>query len=416
MVTNREKEEKLNKILEKLSTTRNSDECSVALHKLLIDDCGGKLYKYTSIKEYTISAIVNNTLHFSSPSVFNDPFDCKIGIDYSTLVEALYQDEFKKIESYFSDFLTLKSGRKTIDEMSAERLPIICQWENNKKLINFIDKMNDTSFTDEEMNKTLVDNFDVVLEVLNPLLDSISDEKKVPITPAMLSEVLKNMSVDGKVQLVQSRGAHSDCMKNFGMDIDTDEINLTEKVYEKIYPENKEATKQMKKFFDTLEKELNELFYMHFKVCCLCTSNKNKLMWSHYADSHKGICIEYDFSRLVAEMQPMPVIYTNARLQFPWEVAVKATQENQSEAITHFMKALLTKDQIWSYENEWRLIVQADSGKDDITAPPIKCIYLGALCSDENKSQIKAVADKLSIPVRQMEVDRGKYELHAANV
>lgn len=416
MVTNQEKEEKLNKILEKLSTTRNSDECSVDLHKLLIDDCGGKLYKYTSIKDYTISAIVNNTLHFSSPSVFNDPFDCKIGIDYSALVEALYQDEFKKIESYFSDFLTLRSGRKTIDEMSAERLPIICQWENNKKLINFIDKINDTSFTDEEMNKTLVDNFDVVLEVLNPLLDSISDEKKMPITSAMLSEVLKNMSVDGKAQLVQNKGAYFDCMKSFGMDIDTDEINLTEKVYEKIYPENKEAPKQMKEFFCTLEKGLNELFYMNFKVCCLCTSNKSKLMWSHYADSYKGICIEYDFSDLSAEMQPMPVIYTNTRLQFPWEVAVKATPKSQNEAITHFMKALLTKDQIWSYENEWRLIIQADSGKDDIPAPPIKCIYLGALCSDESKSQIKAVADKLSIPVRQMKVDRGKYELHATGI
>ena len=140
-------------------------------------------------------------------------------------------------------------------------------------------------------------------------------------------------------------------------------------------------------------------------------------MWSHYADSHKGICIEYDFSALsVDKMLPMPVFYTNIRPKFPWRVAIQPSPESQNEATVHFMKALLTKDETWNYENEWRIIIQANSETDDISAPPIKCIYLGALCSEGNKESIKKAADKLNVPVKQMKVDRGEYELHAADI
>ncbi|MDD3772392.1 MAG: DUF2971 domain-containing protein, partial [Weeksellaceae bacterium] len=33
-----------------------------------------------------------------------------------------------------------------------------------------------------------------------------------------------------------------------------------------------------------------------FGICCFSKTNNNIHMWSHYADSHKGICIEYDSS------------------------------------------------------------------------------------------------------------------------
>ena len=35
------------------------------------------------------------------------------------------------------------------------------------------------------------------------------------------------------------------------------------------------------------------------KVACLTTDNKNTVMWGHYADKHRGICIEYDISPLL---------------------------------------------------------------------------------------------------------------------
>ena len=417
MMFNQEKRERLSEILKKLTETQDNEACSLSLHALLLDDCDGKLYKYMPIKDYTIRTITNNTLHFSSPAIFNDPFDCKVGIDYSSLIEALYLNEFDKIDSCFGNFLLLRSGRKTLDEIPAGQLSMIHQWERDKTLIDFLDKTDGASMSDEEIDKILFDNFDAVLGVIGPLIDDVAGEKNMPITSSTLSGILENLTEDGKMQLIQNKGTYSDYVKGFGVNIDADEIELTEKAYEQIHPENKEAIEQVRELFSTLEEKLNESLYSLFKVCCLCTSNKNKLMWSHYADSHRGICIEYDFSDIPADaVQPMPVFYTNKRPKLPWKASIAPTPENQGEATIHFLKALLTKDELWSYENEWRLIVQSSIGVSDLNAPPIKCIYIGALCSEGNKEAIKGAAEKLNIPVKQMKVDRGEYELHATDI
>lgn len=109
----------------------------------------------------------------------------------------------------------------------------------------------------------------------------------------------------------------------------------------------------------------------------------------------------------------MPVYYSKTRPEFPWKVAIEKTSETQREATGHFMKALLTKDEAWSYEQEWRILIPANLGIDNIPAPPIKCIYIGALCSQENEEKVISAAREKNIPVKRMTVDRGEYELHA---
>ena len=134
-------------------------------------------------------------------------------------------------------------------------------------------------------------------------------------------------------------------------------------------------------------------------------------MWSHYADCHKGFCIEYDFSQAPDDLLPLPVIYTNKRLQIPWRTAFQLNDETRAEANRVFMMALLTKDAVWEYEREWRLLVPSTMGQKQ-KMPPITCIYLGALCPPESKATIMEIAARKSIPVKQMVVDRGEYELH----
>lgn len=41
------------------------------------------LFKYRAIDKYFISSLVNNEIHFSSPSQLNDPFDCQVEIGRS---------------------------------------------------------------------------------------------------------------------------------------------------------------------------------------------------------------------------------------------------------------------------------------------------------------------------------------------
>ena len=52
------------------------------------------------------------------------------------------------------------------------------------------------------------------------------------------------------------------------------------------------------------------------------------------------------------------------------------------------------------------------NGIENIKMPPISCIYIGALCSIENKKKLVRIANELNVPVKQMTVDRGEYTLH----
>src|SRR5262245_41537042 len=76
-------------------------------------------------------------------------------------------------------------------------------------------------------------------------------------------------------------------------------------------------------------------------VLCFCREWSNAVMWSHYADRHKGICLGFD----IPDGKVQEVAYATDRLQL-------VTSKPLDESV---LKALLyTKSKDWSYEKEWR--------------------------------------------------------------
>ena len=78
------------------------------------------------------------------------------------------------------------------------------------------------------------------------------------------------------------------------------------------------------------------------------------LMWSHYGDQHRGICIGYSVpERSVADVHK--VEYGGSRLVLASDVA--AMLDGDSDARGRVDEAvLLRKAENWGYEREWRLI------------------------------------------------------------
>lgn len=416
-MTNQEKGERLNKILEKLGRNPNDETCNADTHNLLLEDCGGKLYKYMSFQAHTISSIQNNTLHFSSPADFNDPFDCKIGISILPLFNAKYEKELETMDLYLSDFLALREGRKSIEEIPKERLQVIKYWTSNKRLMSFFDAYEGRPLSTEEVHTLLFNNFYVVGEILAPMLNEAVGKKEMTVTAALFPKVLENMTDDNRLRLIKDELTFPEYLKSLGAQDDADEIDQIIQVTEKFHQESQKLLESAKKSLIIWDQKLNETLNGFYKICCLSTEYKNKLMWSHYADSHKGICVEYDFSdRAVNKSQPLPVYYSHERPQFVWKPEGDLTQESKSKGSACLMQALLTKDEVWSYEKEWRMVISAKTEPDNIPAPPIKCIYIGASCSEENTEKIVNTAKALKIPVKKMALDRGKYELHAVEI
>lgn len=102
---------------------------------------------------------------------------------------------------------------------------------------------------------------------------------------------------------------------------------------------------------DAVEKAQHNLFLKSFSYDPI-----NILMWSHYGDENKGICIGYNFSQASSEVKKhlYPVQYSNKRFSFE---SVKKSPENA------FL--LLRKSSCWKYEKEFRLIYECNEFSND---------------------------------------------------
>ena len=99
-----------------------------------------------------------------------------------------------------------------------------------------------------------------------------------------------------------------------------------------------------------LEKRVRESSVKHAGtagVCCLSQDSKGILMWSHYADQHKGLVLQFDVSA-------NPEVFLQAiSVEYSPEYPVIEWTDPQETALK---VGLLRKFKSWSYEQERRII------------------------------------------------------------
>lgn len=136
--------------------------------------------------------------------------------------------------------------------------------------------------------------------------------------------------------------------------------------------------------------------------------NDSILMWSHYSDNHKGICIEYDFKEdedIVDAIEPT----------FYSENLFSLVKAFASKDINNIMKrAAITKAIDWQYEKEWRILDPIKKVGHMKVPKPI-AIYLGACFSDnDNISLEKRLVKKCTesdIPIYKMKLHDLEYKI-----
>ena len=104
-------------------------------------------------------------------------------------------------------------------------------------------------------------------------------------------------------------------------------------------------------------------------------------MWSHYSDSHRGFCIEYDFGSLPpADLRRrlcFPVLYRGKRT----DATRSITRLDPTDFNNLFGQYLcLLKERQWSYEQEWRIIhaIGATLANRQFVMPVPSAIILGS--------------------------------------
>ncbi|WP_158108714.1 DUF2971 domain-containing protein [Vibrio furnissii] len=109
--------------------------------------------------------------------------------------------------------------------------------------------------------------------------------------------------------------------------------------------------------FEAFRRNVNQKFdeYLFF---CLTDKPDNNLMWSHYANSHKGFCLEWNVKDINAEK----VIYQDSIAHFELLDVFKMQFGllDNGEVGRKIWEALKIKLREWEYESEYRVQFGSD--------------------------------------------------------
>lgn len=153
-------------------------------------------------------------------------------------------------------------------------------------------------------------------------------------------------------------------------------------------------------------------FASKLSIACFCEKKDNILMWSHYADSHQGYCIEYPTIPILEEFQwsLLPVIYQE---QIPC-VSDVSSEKIDNGLWPYFiaLKSISSKASLWKPEQEWRVIRKLESGGEAVNFPKPTAVYLGCKICAQLESELKAICHNKNIPVFKMQKDAIAYKLN----
>jgi hypothetical protein len=148
-----------------------------------------------------------------------------------------------------------------------------------------------------------------------------------------------------------------------------------------------------------------------FLILSLTKKEENLLMWSHYADSHRGLVIGFDYDNSFFHptidfklSKPFEVKYSNNRPMFFNYDKIRA----RNAPFEDIRILLTTKSLWWEYEEEIRMFANPKAtnsvGKDNygfdiyLVNFPTEClkkIIFGSLMNSSEKMEISEIAKRL---------------------
>ena len=126
-------------------------------------------------------------------------------------------------------------------------------------------------------------------------------------------------------------------------------------------------------------------------VLCFSEICDSSLMWSHYSDSHRGLCVQFDATILKGSgFQVFEVKYTKNYPVFNPYREITSTDNIFIEKIS------LTKSHDWSYEKEHRAIFPLrKNGYVSFNPESVVRIILGCKTTKENEEKIHELVGRL---------------------
>jgi len=138
---------------------------------------------------------------------------------------------------------------------------------------------------------------------------------------------------------------------------------------------------------------------MRLGICSFSEVYDHELMWAHYADQFRGICIAYDFYLLQKQLADEIVF---VRMYYDETIPRVGLTTKRPEDIAR--RVLSQKNYRWLYEREWRMF--ALPGMVRYHDPQcVARVYLGFRMSKAHRKRILSRLNELDIQTRTMSID-----------
>lgn len=211
-------------------------------------------------------------------------------------------------------------------------------------------------------------------------------------------------------------------------ELDSFEFKLMEFLWskpEKVEEIIKERADMIYSALDTIKLNLKQ----YSRVICFSENYDSMLMWSHYADYHRGFLLVYDKkdieeakryddndSEIQEKTRLRPVNYVDSQTDLTKELReyvrynMFANMGNMGDIEVKdaslspiALKRVITEKSIeWAYEKEWRLIpniprVEKKSSLNYIECKPL-AVIIGNQCQNTKRDQLIDICKKIKVP------------------
>ena len=143
---------------------------------------------------------------------------------------------------------------------------------------------------------------------------------------------------------------------------------------------------------EIVDKELNKM-----GICCFNKTEKESLMWSHYSDSHKGLCFQFD----ITKNPELFILAKDVKYVSSIEpIDIFKDKKWKNKIMSHI---IIPKYNKWSYEKEVRVIkfpsemnyTESDTGKPiEFKLEALKKIIFGCKASEETISSYQSLCEE----------------------
>ena len=223
-----------------------------------------------------------------------------------------------------------------------------------------------------------------------------------------------DFSIDDFKSSFENMGFLKEIESKLGLDINSLSEDFKTKIIEECLRAEKNVNDEKVLIEQDLSKKHTDYIKDTVKVACFSEVNNSILMWSHYADCHKGFCLEYDIEELKMYNDIFSFIYPIKYSNVPAEICASFEPE-KADNLTIY--ATMCKSSHWEYEREWRLVLPESLMIEDVEnkgifyveIPKPKKIYLGALTSEENEDIVRKIYKDEAVDIIKMKMNRNDY-------